>query len=65
LAEIPKAITMIQIIQAVDGVSEHLYMAEQVNNKAFSVKMEEVRRRTVSKAKTILENSKLSNILKQ
>lgn len=65
MAEIPKAITMIQIIQAVDGVIEHLYMAEQANNKAFSVKMEEVRRRTVSKAKTILEKSKLSNILKQ
>jgi hypothetical protein len=51
LAEIPTAITMLQIIQAVDRVSENFYMAEQANNKAFSVKMEEVRGRTVSKAK--------------
>jgi Rrf2 family protein len=64
LARPPDQITLLDIIEAVDGpmvTSAHL--AEQTQDEPFSVKMEDVCKEAAVKAKVVLESTRLSSVL--
>lgn len=64
LARPAEEITMLEIIEAVDGpMSTHLHLAEQTDSSPFSLKMETVCRNATSKAKEIFQQTKLSDLL--
>ncbi len=61
LARDPKDITMLQIIEAVDGPTmRYLNMAEQTQNEKFALKMEEICNKATEKAIQIYDKAKLS-----
>ncbi|AQT69312.1 HTH-type transcriptional regulator IscR [Anaerohalosphaera lusitana] len=65
LARPAEEITLLQIIEAVDGpMISHLHLAEQTNNAPFSIKMEEVCRNATEQVKEIFGSAKLSDLLK-
>lgn len=65
LAHPAENITLLQIIEAVDGpLMTHLHhLAEQTNNAPFSVKMEEVCEKATKEVRAIYEKAKLSKML--
>ena len=64
LAQDAQNITMLQIIEAVDGpMVTHLHLAEQTNSERFAVRMEEVCQKASFQAKNIFETAKLSDML--
>jgi Rrf2 family protein len=64
LARPAEGITLLEIIEAVDGpLHSHLHLAEQTNNAPFSLKMEDVCRKATDEVKAIYERAKLSKML--
>ena len=64
LAKSTEEITLLEIIEAVDGpMVSHLHLAEQTNNAPFSLKMEEVCQNATSQVRNIFSNAKLSDML--
>ena len=57
-------ITMLQIIEAVDGpMISHLHLAEQTNNAPFSLKMEDVCKKATKEVREAYDKAKLSSVL--
>ncbi len=66
LAMDAEKITLLQIIEAVDGpLVTALHLAEQTNSEKFSVRMEEICQKAANQAKSIFEGAKLSDMLAQ
>jgi len=64
LAHDPKDISMLQIIEAIDGpLARPLHMAEQTNSVDFSIKMEEVCKKAIEKTTKLYDKAKLSDML--
>ena len=64
LARDPKEITMLQVIEAIDGpVMKHLFLAEQTHSADFSIKMEEVCKKAIEKTTELYDKAKLSDML--
>jgi Rrf2 family protein len=64
LARPAESITLLEIIEAVDGpLHSHLHLAEQTSNAPFSIKMEDVCRKATDEVKEIYEKAKLSKML--
>ena len=64
LARPAKEITLLEIIESVDGpIASHLEMVEQTKKAPFSVKMEKVCERATDKAASILGRAKLSQMV--
>ena len=64
LARPAEEITMLEIIEAVEGpLMSHMQLAEQTNNAPFSIKMERVCEKAISEIKSIYEKAKLSRII--
>jgi len=65
LARPTKQITMLEIIEAVDGpMTSQLNIAEQASGEKFSVRAEQLYEKAVAQAKNVLEKAKLSSLLK-
>ncbi len=65
LARPTKQITMLEIIEAVDGpMTSQLNIAEQSSGEKFSVRAEQLYEKAVAQAKNVLEKAKLSSLLK-
>ncbi len=57
-------ITMLEIIEAIDGpMMGHLPLAEQTSNAPFSLKMEDVCRKATQEAKAVYQKATLSTML--
>ena len=64
LARDAEGISMLEIIEAVDGpMFSHLHLAEQTNNAPFSLMMEKVCGNVTEQVKAIFAKAKLSEIL--
>ncbi len=64
LAREAEGITMLEIIEAVDGpMFSHLQLAEQTDNEPFSLKMEKVCQNTTEKVRDIFGQARLSDLL--
>jgi len=64
LAKPANEITMLEIVEAVDGpMMSHLHLAEQTNSVPFSLRMEAVCRKATDEVKAIYGAAKLSKIL--
>ncbi|MBN1818225.1 MAG: Rrf2 family transcriptional regulator [Sedimentisphaerales bacterium] len=64
MAKPAKDITMLEIIEAVNGpLRGHLEMSEQTNKAPFSIKMEDVCYKAAEQAGKILARAKLSDML--
>jgi len=64
LARPPKRITMLQIVEAVDGpIINQLNLAEQTNGEKFSIRAEKAYTRAIAEAKSVFEKTKLSNLI--
>ena len=64
LAKPTNKITMLEIIEAVDGpLMSHLHLAELTDNAAFSQKMENVCRNAIEEVREIYGRAKLSTML--
>ena len=64
LAHDPKDISMLQIIEAIDGtLIRHLDMVEQTHSADFALKMESVCKKAADKAIKIYSKAKLSDML--
>jgi Rrf2 family protein len=65
LAKPANEITLLEIIEAVDGpMATQLHLAEQTKKAPFSLKMEQVCRNATSEVKKIFDKAKLSDMLK-
>ncbi len=66
LAKDAHEITLLEIIEAVDGpMTSQLHLAEQTKNAPFSINMESVCRKATEEVRNIFENAKLSDVLSQ
>lgn len=64
LAKPIKKITMLEIIEAVDGpMTGQLNLAEQAGSEKFSARTEQVYEKAVGQARSVLEKTKLSNLI--
>jgi Rrf2 family protein len=64
LARYAEGISMLEIIEAVDGpMFSHLQLAEQTSNAPFSLKMEKVCNNVTEQVRAIFGQAKLSEIL--
>ena len=65
LARPAETITLLEIIEAVDGpMFSHLQLAEQTNNEPFSLKMEKVCTSVTENVREMYSKAKLSEMLK-
>jgi len=65
LAKSPKKITMLQIVEAVDGpMVSQLNLAEQTHGEKFSVKAEQAYEKAIAQARSVFEKAKLSDLMK-
>jgi Rrf2 family protein len=64
LAKPAKQITMLEMIEAVDGpITGQLNITEQARRDKFSIRAEQVYEKAVAQAKNILEKAKLSSLV--
>ena len=64
LARPTKKITMLQIIEAVDGpMISQLDLTEQTHGEKFSVRAERTYEKAIAQAKSVFEKAKLSNLI--
>jgi len=64
LAQPPSKITMLQIIEAVDGpMVSQLNLAEQTRRLRFSVRADKIHEKAIAQARAVFEKAKLSNLL--
>lgn len=64
LAKSPQKITMLEIIEAVDGpMVGQLNLAEQTRGERFSVRAERTYEKAVAQARTVFVKAKLSNLI--
>ncbi len=64
LAKPPKKITMLQIIEAVDGpVVSQLNLAEQTHGARFSVRAEKIYEKAITQTRAVLNKAKLSSLV--
>lgn len=64
LARSPKKITMLQIIEAVDGpMISRLNLTEQAHGEKFSVRAEKAYEKAIAQAKSVFEKTKLTTLL--
>ena len=65
LARSPRKITMLQVVEAVDGpMISQLNLAEQTRGEKFSVKAEQVYEKAIAQAKSVFERAKLADLMK-
>jgi len=65
LAKPPRRITMLQIIEAVDGpMASRLNLAEHAGGEKFGVKAEQSYGKAIAQAKTVFEKTKLTDLMK-
>ncbi len=65
LAKSPKKITMLQIIEAVDGpMVSQLNLAEHAPRERFGIEAEKVYEKAIAQAKSVFEKAKLSDLMK-
>ena len=65
LAQPPRKITMLQIIEAIDGpMVERLNLVEQAPKEKFSSKAEQAYDKAIAQVITVLEKTKLADLLK-
>ena len=65
LAKPAKKITMLQVIEAVDGpMVGQLNIAEQTRGEKFSVRAEQIYEKAIAQARSVLEKAKLSDLMK-
>jgi len=64
LARSPKKITMLQIIEAVDGpMINQLDLTEQAPKEKFSGKAEQAYEKAISQAKAVFEKTKIADLM--
>jgi Rrf2 family protein len=64
LARDSKQITLLNIVEAVDGtLGGSMQLAQQGNNEAFCLKIEDIYRNATNSVKEIYSNARLSDIL--
>ena len=64
LARPAESITLLEVIEAVDGpLMSHLHLAEQTNNAPFSLKMEDICRKATASVRDTFAATKLSEVL--
>jgi len=64
LAKSAKKITMLQIIEAVDGpMTGQLNLSEQTHGARFAVRAEQVYEKAIAQARTVFGKTKLSDLL--
>lgn len=64
LSRVAEEITMLQIIEAVDGpMISHLHLAEQTNDAPFSLRMEDICKKATVEVREIYGSAKLSEVL--
>jgi len=64
LARPAEEITLLQVIEAVDGpMISHLHLAELTKNAPFSLKMEDVCQRATKDVRAIYDEAKLSSLI--
>ncbi|MHC4888125.1 MAG: RrF2 family transcriptional regulator [Planctomycetota bacterium] len=64
LARSTKKITMLQIVEAVDGpMVSQLDLAEQTRGEKFSVRAEKIYEKAIAQSKSVFEKAKLSNLI--
>ncbi len=64
LAKAPNKITMLEIIEAVDGpLTGELNLAEQAGRDKYSAKAEQTYNRAISQARNVFQKAKLSTLL--
>lgn len=64
LAKPPNKITMLQIIEAVDGpMVSYLDLAEQTRRAKFSVRAEKIYEKAITQARSVFDKATLSNLL--
>jgi len=65
LAKAPKQITMLQIVEAVDGpMVSQLNLKEQAPREKFSARSEKAYEKAISQAKAVFAKAKLADLLK-
>jgi Rrf2 family protein len=66
LAKPASKITMLQIIEAVDGpMTGQLNLAEQKSSDKFSVRAEQTYQKAIAQARNVFEKTKLSNLMRK
>jgi Rrf2 family protein len=64
LARPPKKITLLQVIEAVEGpMISQLYLAEQTHGEKFGVKAEKIYEKAIAQAKAVFEKTKITDLL--
>jgi Rrf2 family protein len=64
LAKAPNKITMLEIIEAVDGpLTGELSLAEQAGSDPYGARAEQTYNRALSQARSVFQKAKLSNLL--
>jgi len=65
LANPPKKITMLQIVEAVDGpMVSQLNLKEQAPKEKFSARSEQAYEKAIAQAKSVFDKAKLADLLK-
>lgn len=65
LAKPPKKITMLQIVEAVDGpMVSQLNLKEQAPREKFSARSEQAYEKAIAQAKAVFDKAKLADLLK-
>lgn len=64
MAKTAKKITMLEIIEAVDGpMVSRLNLAEQAHGEKFSTRAEQAYKKAIAQAKSVFDKAKLSTLL--
>ena len=64
LARPPQKITLLQVIEAVDGpMVSQLDLSEHAKGEKFSTRTEQIYKKAIAQARAVFEKAKLSNLL--